>query len=125
MNPTIFEANSRFLLAALATWRVTHLLAHEDGPADLIVRLRVRLGDRFAGRLMDCFQCLSLWIAAPAAVAVTQQPLDRLLAWLALSAAACLLERLGQEPVVVESVPQSSEGESKHVLWSETRSAAE
>jgi hypothetical protein len=121
----IIEANSRFILAALATWRVTHLLAEEDGPADLIVRLRAWLGDRFAGRLMDCFMCLSLWVAALAAVAVTQKPLDWLLAWLALSGAACLLERLGREPVVVASVLRELQGESKHVLRSETTSAAE
>ena len=46
---------STFLLAALATWRVTHLLASEDGPADVILRFRVRLGNTFAGKLMDCF----------------------------------------------------------------------
>ena len=34
----------RFVLAVLATWRVTHLLASEDGPGDLIVRFRRLLG---------------------------------------------------------------------------------
>ena len=60
----------RLALALLATWRVTHLLAKEDGPADLIVRFRARLGDGLAGSLMDCFNCLSLWIAALAALFV-------------------------------------------------------
>ena len=46
----------RFALAVLATWRVTHLLTSEDGPADLVVRLRARLGEGFAGDLMDCFR---------------------------------------------------------------------
>ena len=35
---------ARLVLAVLATWRLTHLLAREDGPADLVVRLRARLG---------------------------------------------------------------------------------
>ena len=30
----------RFILCTLALWRVTHLLAAEDGPWDLIARLR-------------------------------------------------------------------------------------
>jgi len=30
----------RFGVAALATWRVTHLLAREDGPAAAIARVR-------------------------------------------------------------------------------------
>ena len=106
----------RFTLAVLATWRVTHLLANEDGPADLVVRFRARLGAGFAGKLMDCFQCLSLWIAAPAALFVSWKPLDWLFAWLALSGAACLLERLGREPVIIEPMSQSTEGDNHDVL---------
>jgi hypothetical protein len=87
-----------FVLAVLATWRVTHLLANEDGPADLIVRFRALLGDSLAGKLMDCFYCLSMWIAAPAALFVTRKPLEWLMTWLALSGGACLLERIGKHP---------------------------
>ena len=65
----------RFVLAVLATWRVTHLLANEDGPADIIFRLRRRLGDGFIGSLMDCFNCMSIWIAAPFALFVSSDPL--------------------------------------------------
>ena len=109
----------RFVLAVLATWRVTHLLASEDGPADIIVRFRALLGQSLAGKLMDCFNCLSLWIAAPAAVFVTRQALDWLLVWLAISGAACLLERLGhREPVLIEPVSQPLEGDRNHVLRS-------
>ena len=89
------DAWFRFVLAALATWRVTHLLAQEDGPADIVFRLRRRLGESVLGSLMDCFKCLSLWVAAVAAFALTTSPLAWVLSWLALSGAACLLERLG------------------------------
>ena len=121
MDPTTYF---RFVLAALATWRVTHLLAHEDGPADVVVRLRIRLGQSLAGRLMDCFQCLSVWIAAPVAIFVTRQPLDWFFVWIALSGAACLLERLGQQTSVIDP-PTELQGESNHVLRSETGSFAE
>ncbi len=110
----------RFVVAILATWRVSHLLALEDGPWDLIVRLRLRLGRGFLGALMDCFKCLSLWIAAPAALFVARKPLDWLFAWLALSGAACLLERLGHEPVMLQPDDRTLEGEVDHVLRSET-----
>jgi Protein of unknown function (DUF1360) len=83
---------TRFVLGALATWRLTHLLAHEDGPADLVVRLRSRLGDSQVGALMDCFKCLSIWVAAPISLAVVGRRRGVLLAWLALSGAACLLQ---------------------------------
>jgi hypothetical protein len=106
----------RFVLATLATWRLTHLLANEDGPADAIVRFRALLGQSLAGKLMDCFNCLSLWIAAPAALFVARGPLEWLFCWLAVSGAACLLERLGQNPVILPP----GEGDSNDVLRSET-----
>ena len=57
----------RFCLTALAVWRMTHLLAEEDGPRDAVAKLRARLGASILGRLMDCFYCLSLWISLPLA----------------------------------------------------------
>jgi len=96
---------TRFVLAVLATWRVTHLLANEDGPADVIFRLRRRLGEGLIGSLMDCFNCMSIWIAAPLALFVSTDPLTWALSWLALSGGACLLERLGVASG--EAAPQS------------------
>ena len=84
-----------FVLAVLATWRVTHLLANEDGPADIVFRARRWLGDGFIGSLMDCFNCMSVWVAAPLALFVSTKPVVWFVSWLALSGAACLLERLG------------------------------
>ena len=116
----------RFVLAVLATWRVTHLLAHEDGPADLLVRLRKRVGAGPVGRLMDCFQCLSLWVAAPFALFLARRLLDWLLVWLATSGATCLLERVSPEPMVIERVPERLEGDSQYgMLRSETRTTIE
>lgn len=115
----------RFVLAVLATWRVTHLLANEDGPADLIFRFRALLGQTPAGRLMDCFNCLSLWIAAPAALFVSRRPIEWLFTWLALSGGACLLERMVKEPRAIQSMPQAAEGGIDNVLRSETFTAAE
>jgi hypothetical protein len=84
----------RFGVAALATWRLTHLLANEDGPADAIARLRERLGTSELGQLMDCFHCASIWVAMPFAFYVARKPASRVTAWLALSAAACLLQEI-------------------------------
>ena len=112
---------ARLLVAVLATWRVTHLLANEDGPADIIVKFRKLLGQSMAGQLMDCFNCLSLWIAALAALFVSRRPAEWLMSWLAISGGACLLERLGREPVVIQPQPETSEGDLDHVLWTEPR----
>ena len=60
-------------------------------------RVRARLGDSQAGALMDCFQCTSVWVAAPLSASVVQRRRHAPVAWLALSGAACLLERLTDE----------------------------
>jgi Protein of unknown function (DUF1360) len=84
----------RLLLGALCVWRITHLLNAEDGPGDVFVRLRRQAGAGVWGELLDCFYCLSLWIAAPLAVALGKNWRERLLLWPALSGGAILLERV-------------------------------
>ena len=58
----------RFILGLLTVWRITHLLHAEDGPWDIVVRLRRAAGNGFWGKLLDCFYCLSLWSAVPLAL---------------------------------------------------------
>jgi hypothetical protein len=90
----MWESRFYFLaIATLAAWRVTHLLSAEDGPWDLMVRLRRVAGEGFFGKLLDCFYCLSLWVAAPLALMAESNWSDRVLLWLAISAGAILLER--------------------------------
>ena len=83
-----------FTLSVLCVWRITHLLQAEDGPGDLLLRLRRMAGSSFVGKVLDCFYCLSLWVAAPLAYFVPETRLERLLWWPALSAGAILLERV-------------------------------
>jgi hypothetical protein len=81
-------------IAILATWRLTHLLWGEDGPWNAFASLRRVAGDGFWGGVLDCFYCLSLWIAAPIALWMGGRWLECALLWLALSSGAILLERL-------------------------------
>jgi hypothetical protein len=113
---------TRFTLATLALWRVTHLLAEEDGPADAVVRLRHRVGSGQLGELMDCFYCLSVWLAVPAAPVVARRRRDVPLVWLALSGAACLLERATSERLAVPEPPTQADetrGARHELLWQE------
>lgn len=87
----------RFALCALAIWRIAHLLARENGPWDLILRLRASLGSGVLGRLMDCFYSLSFLISLPPAIWMSSSWTQFLVQWLALSAVACLLEMAVQE----------------------------
>jgi hypothetical protein len=82
------------ILGILGVWRVTHLLDAEDGPWDLVARMRRQLGQGILGRLFDCFYCLSLWVAVPFAWLLGESLAERFLLWLALSGGAIVVERL-------------------------------
>lgn len=81
------------ILSILATWRLTHLLSKEDGPFDLVYLLRKKAGAGFFGSLLDCFYCLSLWIALPFAIWLCKGWIESIVCWWAISGAACLLEQ--------------------------------
>jgi hypothetical protein len=83
----------RLLLGVLCVWRITHLLQAEDGPWDVIAGIRRAAGEGFLGRLLDCFYCLSLWVAAPLAWVIGRTTIERVLMWLAFSGGAILAER--------------------------------
>jgi hypothetical protein len=62
-----------FIIAALATYRLTFMLNSESGPGDIFVRLRSRLGVKFdqysnpygtnwISEGVLCFYCLSVWV---------------------------------------------------------------
>lgn len=82
------------VVGILVTWRVTHLVVAEDGPWNIVARLRGAAGAGFWGQLMDCFYCASLWVAFPVAGWIGEEWGARLLLWPALSGGAILLERL-------------------------------
>src|SRR5581483_11794764 len=88
----------RVLLAALAVWRVTHMLTKEDGPWDILLHLRRNLGAGMLKRLINCFHCVSVWVAVPFAFFLTGNVAETLVGWLALSGGAILLERMTHEP---------------------------
>lgn len=83
----------RLVIAVLATWRIAHLIAREDGPFDIIVTLRVKAGAGMIGRLMDCPYCLSLWIGIPFVFMLANDLFSGIAAWLAISGGASALER--------------------------------
>ena len=85
-----------FILAILAVWRITHLIAAEDGPFKLIARVRQKAGHGFWGSLLDCFYCASVWVAIPFALVIGVSSWQKFLLWPSLSGAAILLNRLAE-----------------------------
>ena len=82
----------RLVVAILAVWRVSHLIAREDGPFDVIIKIRASLGNGMLGRLMDCPHCLGLWIAAPFGWWVGSDAAEYAVAWLGIAGGASLIE---------------------------------
>ncbi|MEA2329389.1 MAG: hypothetical protein QOE68_4348 [Thermoanaerobaculia bacterium] len=107
------------IIGALCCWRVTHLLNAEDGPGEILVRFRRLAGGGFFGQLLDCFYCLSLWVAAPLAALLATGWRDGLLLWLSISAAAILLERATSRGPFATSAPFYEE-EIDHELLRES-----
>lgn len=115
-----------FLVGVLFVWRITHLLNAEDGPWDVVVRLRRAVGDGFLGQMLDCFYCLSMWVAAPLALFQEKKVGARILLWPALSAGAILLERATMHKIEQISTPFVEKSEDKNgMLWTEKVSAAD
>jgi hypothetical protein len=109
----------RFTLGILSVWRITHLLQAEDGPWDSVVYLRRKAGDGFWGQLLDCFYCLSVWIAVPFAILSGENLRQRILLWPALSAGAILLERVTEREYGEPPALLIEESEDDYVLWQE------
>jgi hypothetical protein len=85
---------TQFLIASLAVYRICHLIFWEDGPWDVIVKIRKKAGDGLFGKLMECPFCLSIWISFPIAFVFSKSIGEFLLNWLALSGAAMVIEKI-------------------------------
>lgn len=90
---SLLSYEMQFIMSSLAAWRITHLLTSEDGPGDLVFKLRKMLGNSLPGKAMDCFYCLSLWVTVPFAALLSHEVTEAGITWLALSGAACLMEK--------------------------------
>jgi len=84
----------RLVLGILTVWRITHFFQAEDGPWDIVNRVRRLAGEGFWGKLLDCFYCLSVWVAAPIALLIGENWFERAFLWPSFSAGAILLERV-------------------------------
>lgn len=88
----------RFLLAALATWRLAFLLTREDGPWRIFGRFRQSLGTGLLGGLFGCVKCLGMWVAIPFAFFVGGDWKELVVIWLALSAVTALVDEWTRPP---------------------------
>ena len=99
------------VVGILVVWRLSHLFHAEDGPWGVMAHLRRAAGEGFWAGLLDCFYCLSLWVALPLAGLLGDGWLERLLLWPALSAGAIMLERLTATESSISPAPYAEDQE--------------
>jgi hypothetical protein len=120
-EPTSPVPHATAPLAPYACWRLSRVVAKEDGPWAAVVRLRARAGTSEWGRLMDCPYCLSVWWAAPLAARVVRRHRLRLAdavpVWLAVSGGACALEAMTQAPDPLEVAWQAPAAPIEERRW--------
>ena len=92
------------LILALATWRLTSLLAFEDGPGEVFAKVRSKLGVKYdqqskpygtnlVSKAIICTFCASVWWGAGWTVLyLVWPPVIYLALPLALSAVAIIIE---------------------------------
>jgi hypothetical protein len=88
----------RFLLAALATWRLAFLLAREDGPWYIFARLRNRLDSSPLSQLLSCVKCVGMWVSIPFAFFVRGDWAELVVIWLALAGVIALIDEWTRPP---------------------------
>ncbi len=95
----------RFLIAALATWRLAFLLARESGPWDVVGRFR-RAG--IGGRALTCVKCVGLWVAVPFALFVGGERWELVITWLALGGVVALIDEWTRPPFEWQPGPDNN-----------------
>src|SRR3990167_3650096 len=62
-----------FTLSVLAVYRVSYMIANEDGPLDVFVFIREKVSQKnWIGRGLNCVLCISVWLSIIPAVAMVR-----------------------------------------------------
>lgn len=95
----------RFVLACFVCFRLAELVTVDDGPGNVLLLMRAKLGaydrgedgqpETSLGRAMICPWCVGIWIAAGLAVILFPVGSMIVLWWLAIAGGQALLQRLG------------------------------
>jgi len=94
-----------FLVISLAVWRISSLIANEDGPFDILERFRGAIGivyDEFNNRSGNntfakgvmCIWCNSMWFSFIASIFISSSLVDCLVMTLAISAMVIAIDKI-------------------------------
>ena len=95
---------TRLVLIVLAVYRLSRLIAIDDGPLDIFKRTRATIGrSAYRGGIykstadwVNCSYCVGIWFAAIAAFMAGRLWRDRALLWLGIAGGQAVLQSIGE-----------------------------
>lgn len=85
----------RLIVLILAVYRLSRMIAIEDGPADIFTKFRSTLSqESWVGRGFYCVLCLSFWLSLLAAILAYRKPRCILVHWLAIAGGVTLINEV-------------------------------
>ena len=87
------------LLSVLAVYRLSYLIAKEDGPFDLFGILRGKIGqEKWFGRGLNCVLCISFWLSfLPAFWLFWGRPVNIIVSWFGIAGAVLIAYKVFDE----------------------------
>ena len=58
-----FISFETYIIFGVLVWRITRLICFENGPFDLLLKLRGLLYKNKLGKLLECFHCFGIWVS--------------------------------------------------------------
>jgi len=84
-----------FTLSVLAVYRVSYMIANEDGPLDVFVFIREKAGQKnWIGRGLNCVLCISVWLAMIPAIIFFRSSFETtILYWFAIAGGVLVIHK--------------------------------
>jgi hypothetical protein len=84
-----------FVILSLAVWRISRMATMEDGPADVLQRIRTAMGvhkqETWVHRGLACIACVSFWLGLFAGACWRGVNIEGVMSGLAISAVSVVL----------------------------------
>lgn len=96
----MFPSALTFIVATLATYRLSMALTEEEGPFSIFRAWRGAIDPdqtTWLGRGVNCLLCVSFWVALPFAALIEGDPWRIPLVWWAIAGSVVLIRRWEQK----------------------------
>lgn len=82
------------VVSVLVTWRLSCLVCYDEGPFQVMVRVRAFFYSLGWNSLIECFHCVALWISLLVGLLVMDPCVEVFFVVLAIAGGSSMVERL-------------------------------